>query len=231
MAPHQGPRDVRDDVDDDRQHDQAGGHPDDRQPEQRAGPQPAVGRCAGRLEQRGSGRRAPVAVPVARTRSVRPIQNSRRRRPAEPRPSAMATSGAGSTEHRPDGDRRGSACRPRGRGRRRAVPRTTGAPTANRISSSVQAIGWTTATTTASRVSAIMISRKVRLPKPGVGRAGRRRDADGHVAEDAGQSRSSPRIASTRPRALRTRMSSSRRADGVGGHPLARERRARASRR
>ena len=49
------------------------------------------------------------------------------------------------------------------------VPSTTGAPTANRHSSSVQAIGWTTATTTASRVSAIMISRNVRLPKPGSG--------------------------------------------------------------
>ena len=38
---------------------------------------------------------------------------------------------------------------------------------ANRISSSVQAIGWTTATTTASRVSATMINRNVRFPKPG----------------------------------------------------------------
>ena len=48
-----------------------------------------------------------------------------------------------------------------------SAPRTAGAPTPKRISSSVQAIGWTTATTTASRVSATMISRKVRLPKPG----------------------------------------------------------------
>ena len=47
-----------------------------------------------------------------------------------------------------------------------SVPSTTGAPTANRNSSSVQAIGWTTATTTASRVRATMMSRNVRLPKP-----------------------------------------------------------------
>ena len=47
------------------------------------------------------------------------------------------------------------------------APRTTGAPIPKRISSSVQATGWTTATKTASRVSAIMISRNVMLPKPG----------------------------------------------------------------
>ena len=46
-------------------------------------------------------------------------------------------------------------------------PRTAGAPTPKRISSSVHLIGWTTATTTASRVSATMISRNVRFPKPG----------------------------------------------------------------
>ena len=38
--------------------------------------------------------------------------------------------------------------------------------TAKRISSSVQAMGWKMATTTASSVSATMINRKVRLPKP-----------------------------------------------------------------
>ena len=38
--------------------------------------------------------------------------------------------------------------------------------TAKRISSSVQAIGWMTATTTAMSVSAIITSRNVRFPKP-----------------------------------------------------------------
>ena len=39
--------------------------------------------------------------------------------------------------------------------------------TANRISSSVHAIGWRTATTTASSVRATMMNRNVRLPNPG----------------------------------------------------------------
>src|SRR5262245_6511652 len=47
------------------------------------------------------------------------------------------------------------------------APSAAGAPIANRISSSVQAIGWTTATTTASNVRAIMITRNVRFPNPG----------------------------------------------------------------
>ena len=38
--------------------------------------------------------------------------------------------------------------------------------TANRISSSVQAMGWKIATTTASSVSATMMNRKVRFPNP-----------------------------------------------------------------
>ena len=47
------------------------------------------------------------------------------------------------------------------------APRAAGAPAPKRISSSVQAIGWTTATTTASSVSPTMISRNVRFPNPG----------------------------------------------------------------
>ena len=48
-----------------------------------------------------------------------------------------------------------------------SVPSAVGAATAQRISSSVQAIGCTTAIATASRVSATMMSRKVMLPNPG----------------------------------------------------------------
>ena len=50
--------------------------------------------------------------------------------------------------------------------RKTRVPMTTGAPTASRISSSVHATGWTMAVTTPTRVSASMMIRKVRLPKP-----------------------------------------------------------------
>ena len=50
--------------------------------------------------------------------------------------------------------------------RNTSVPRPTGTASANHISSSVQATGRKIATTTASRVRAIMITRKVRLPRP-----------------------------------------------------------------
>ena len=50
--------------------------------------------------------------------------------------------------------------------RNTSVPRPTGTASANHISSSVQATGRKIATTTASSVRAIMISRKVRLPRP-----------------------------------------------------------------
>ena len=47
-----------------------------------------------------------------------------------------------------------------------SAPRAAGAITAKRISSSVQAIGWKMATTTAVSVRASITSRNVRLPKP-----------------------------------------------------------------
>ena len=45
-------------------------------------------------------------------------------------------------------------------------PTTIGAPTANRISSSDQAIGWATLATTAMTVSPTMIATNGRLPNP-----------------------------------------------------------------
>ena len=87
----QRPRDVRDDVDAERQDDQADGHPDDRQPEQPARPEPAVGRRAGRVEQPDRVVRRPAARRAARTRAVRRARTGRRRR-ATPRPRAIATS-------------------------------------------------------------------------------------------------------------------------------------------
>ena len=84
---------------------------------------------------------------------------------SEPRASAMAIR-SGVTDSEPRAIARSSrpvASAPKNT----RPPSTTGAPMPKRISSSVHAIGWSTATTTASRVNPIMIARKVRLPKPG----------------------------------------------------------------
>ena len=65
-----GPRDVRDDVDRDRQHGQTDGHPDDRQAKEPARPQPALGRrrrrfqAVGRLVRSRRRRQRPEAQPT-----------------------------------------------------------------------------------------------------------------------------------------------------------------------
>ena len=62
----------------------------------------------------------------------------------------------------------GVSSRPAARAPKKTRPPTAaGAMTPKRISSSVQAIGWSTATTTASSVRATIKNRKVRLPNPG----------------------------------------------------------------
>ena len=130
-----------------------------------AGPEPAVGRRRRAGRAAGSGRRGPVARPAARTRSVRPARTGRRR-PVTRTPRAIASSNGVADSDPSAIGLRDAAGRQRAE-EDEAARAPPGARTANRISSSVHAIGWRTATTTASRVRATMMNRNVRLPKPG----------------------------------------------------------------
>ena len=164
----------------------------------------------------GSGRREPAERPAARTRSVRPTRTGRRR-PATRTPRAIASS-SGVAESDPMAITRRDGRSP-ARRRRRGRPAPPGRSTANRISSSVQAIGWRTATTTASRVRATMMNRKVRLPNPDRRRR-RRRHADRHVAEDAGDA-DQPEDRQHAPERAAHQDEQQQRPDRVGGDPFA----------
>src|SRR5918993_273602 len=136
----------------------------------------------------------------------RPPSQNRPATTSEPMPSAMA-SRSGVIESDPRVIT--SSTLPVARAAKNtSAARAPGTMTANRISASVQAIGWTTATTTESSVSATMMNRNVRFPNPG--------SPPGVAAGTliAIYPRTlvmpiSPTIARTRPSALRIRISSS----------------------
>ena len=209
------PRDVRDDVDGDRERHEAHQGPHDRHTEQPARPQPAFGRRAGRVEQAdrvagAGGGQWPEPVPPAQPTSRIPRANrapARRPPGAESPPSDPTVSVVLSLP---------AASAPK----KTSAPSAAGAPIAKRISSSVQAIGWTTATTTASSVRATMMSRNVRLPSRVAGPRGQH--ADRHVAED----RRDPDQPEDRQDATERAPDQDQQEQGpdrIGGDPFARE--------